>query len=173
MNYFAQFIVPVTGLKPGSHQFDFEIDDSFFEHFEYSEIRQGKIHLNLVVEKEENLLVFHFDFKGQVRVPCDRCYELFDQPIGGRDRLIIKFGSDFHEESEDVQVVPIGENHFDISPFVYEYIHLSLPVRRVHPEDDLGENRCEAEMIHRLEELATSSEPDPRWEVLSQLKKNR
>ena len=173
MNYYSQFIIPVTGLKPGSHQFDFEIDDSFFENFEYSEIRNGGIHLHLVIEKEENLLVFHFDFKGQVRVPCDRCYDLFDLPIEGKERLILKFGSDFHEESEEVQVVPIGENHFDISPFIYEFIHLSLPVRRVHPENEFGENICDAEIIRRLEDLSSSSGPDPRWEALAQLKKNR
>ncbi len=173
MKTYSQFIIPVTGLKPGSHQFDFEIDDSFFENFEYSEIRNGGIHLHLVIEKEENLLVFHFDFKGHVRVPCDRCYEPFDLPIGGKERLILKFGHDFHEESEEVQVVPIGENHFDISPFIYEYIHLSLPVRRVHPENELGENTCDAGIIERLENLATSSEPDPRWEVLLKLKKKQ
>jgi len=172
MNYLNQFIIPVTGLKPGSHQFDFEIDDSFFENFEYSEIKNARIYLHLVIEKEENLLVFHFDFTGHVTVPCDRCYEMFDLPIGGEDRLILKFGSDFHEESEEIQVVPYGENHFDISPFIYEYIHLSLPVRRIHPENEQRENTCDAETIRRLENLSTSSEPDPRWEALAQLKKN-
>jgi uncharacterized metal-binding protein YceD (DUF177 family) len=173
MNYFAQFIIPVTGLKPGPHQFDFEIDDSFFEHFEYSEIHNGKLALHLLIEKEETLLVFHFDFKGFVRVPCDRCFEPFELPLEGHERLILKFGSDAHEESEEVQVVPFGENHFDISPFIYEYIHLSLPVRRVHPDNELGEITCDAGIIRRLEDLSSSSEPDPRWEVLAQLKKNR
>ena len=70
-------------------------------------------------------------------------------------------------------MVPIGENHFDISPFIYEFIHLSLPVRRVHPENEFGENICDAEIIRRLEDLSTSSGPDPRWEALAQLKKNR
>ena len=173
MKTYSQFVIPVTGLKPGSHQFDFEIDDSFFENFEYSEIRNGGIHLHLVIEKEENLLVFHFDFKGHIRVLCDRCYEPFDLPIGGKERLILKFGHEFHEESEEVQVVPIGENHFDISPFIYEYIHLSLPVRRVHPENELGENTCDAGIIRWLEDLSTSSGPDPRWEVLLKLKKKQ
>ena len=173
MNYFAQFIIPVTGLKPGSHQFDFEIDDSFFEHFEYSEIQKGLIPLHLVIEKEDNLLVFLFDFKGRVRVPCDRCSEQFDLPVEGKDRLILKFGSDFHEESEEIQVVPIGENHFDLSPFIYEFIQLSLPVRKVHPDNESGESTCDPGVISRLEDLATSSEPDPRWEVLSRLKNEK
>jgi uncharacterized metal-binding protein YceD (DUF177 family) len=173
MNYTAQFIIPVTGLKPGSHPFDFEIDDSFFEHFEYSEIQSGLIRLHLVIEKEDNLLVFHFDFNGHVRVPCDRCYEPFDLPVEGKERLILKFGSDFHEESEEIQVVPIGENHFDISPFIYEYIHLILPVRRVHPENESGESTCDPGIISRLEDLSSSSGPDPRWEVLSRLKNEK
>jgi len=169
----TQFIIPVTGLKPGSHQFDFEIEDSFFEHFEYSVIRKGLIQLNLVIVKEENLLVFHFLFKGHVTVPCDRCAEPFDLEIGGKDELILKFGSDFHEESEDIQVIPAGDNHFDISPFIYEYISLSLPVRRVHPEDASGKSLCDDEIIRRLEESEPSPEPDPRWEILAQLKNNK
>jgi uncharacterized metal-binding protein YceD (DUF177 family) len=171
MNSLTQFIIPVTGLKPGSHQFDFEIDDSFFEHFEYSEIRKGRINLHLVIEKEDNLLDFHFNFNGKVRIPCDRCYEPFDLPIEGNEHLILKFGNDYHEESEEIQVIPIGQNHFDISPFIYEYIHLSLPVRRVHPDNESGESTCDAEIIHRLENLSSSSGPDPRWEALAALKK--
>jgi uncharacterized protein len=173
MNYFTQFIIPVTGMKPGSHKFDFEIDDSFFEHFEYSEIHNGLIHMHLLIEKEDNLLVLYFDFAGHVRVPCDRCYEPFDLELAGNDRLIIKFGSDFHEESEEIQVVPIGENHFDISPFIYEFIHLSLPVRRVHPDNELGEMTCDPEVINRLEDFSHSSEPDPRWDALAKLKNKR
>ena len=171
MNYFAQFIIPVTGLKPGSHQFDYEIDDSFFEHFEFSEIRTSLINLHLLIEKEDNLVVIHFNFKGRVTVPCDRCYELFDLPMEGKERLILKFGSDFHEESEEIQVVPIGENHFDVSPFIYEFILLSLPVRRVHPDNEQGESTCDPEVIRLLEEKQSSSEPDPRWEALAKLKK--
>ena len=172
MNYFAQFIIPVTGLKPGSHQFDFEIDDSFFEHFEYSEIRAALINLHLLIEKEDNLLVFHFDFKGRVNVPCDRCYEPFDLPVEGKERLILKFGSNFHEESEEIQVVPVGENHFDVSPFIYEFILLSMPVRRVHPDNEEGESTCDPEVIRLLEDNTPPSEPDPRWEALAKLKKN-
>lgn len=172
MDYLTQFIIPVTGLKPGSHQFDFIIDDSFFEHFEYSEIRNGHVDLHVAIEKEVNLLVFHFTFKGNVRVPCDRCYEPFDLPIEGNERLILKFGNDTHEESEEIQVVPVGENHFDISPLIYEYIHLSVPVRRVHPNNENGESTCDAETISRLEGLSATSGPDPRWEALGRLKKN-
>jgi uncharacterized metal-binding protein YceD (DUF177 family) len=58
-----------------------------------------------------------------------------------------------------------------MSPFLYEYIHLLLPIRRVHPEDDQGNSRCDPEIIRKLKELSESHMPDPRWEALNQLKK--
>jgi uncharacterized metal-binding protein YceD (DUF177 family) len=166
-----QFIIPVTGLKPGSHRYEFEIEDSFFEHFEYSEIKKGLIHVGLVIEKEETVLNFHFVIRGMVNVPCDRCYELFDLPVEAINFLIVKFGTEYTEESEDVQVVPVGENQFDIQPFIYEYIHLALPVRRVHPDDEQGNSTCDPDVIRRLEDVDSPSAPDPRWDALLQLKK--
>jgi len=98
--------------------------------------------------KRRNLLVFHFTFKGHLRVPCDRCAEPFDLPVEGNDRLILKFGTDYHEEDEEIQVVPVGENHFDISPFIYEFIQLSSLSERFIPIMKTGK----AHAILRLSE---------------------
>ena len=136
MNYLTQFIIPVTGLKPGSHQFDFKLMIRSLNILNIPRYGMDTLICTWPLKKKINLLVFHFTFKGNVRVPCDRCYEPFDLPIEGNERLILKFGNDIHEESEEIQVVPVGENHFDISPLIYEYIHLSVPVRRVHPNNE-------------------------------------
>ena len=170
MSYIDQFLIPVTGIKPDTYSFNFKIDKSFFQHFEYSEIKNGEIQVHLVMEKGEKLMQFHFSLTGYVRVPCDRCYEMMDQEISGEEDLIVKFGPDFHEESEVVQIIPEGQSRFDVSPFLYEYIHLLLPIRRVHPEDEEGKSECDPEIIRRLEVSPKSSEPDPRWEILNKLK---
>ena len=170
MSYFSQFLIPITGIKPGKYSFDFNIDESFFQHFEYSEIKSGEVQVHLEMEKEERLIQFHFSLAGFVRIPCDRCYEMMNQQIGGEEDLIVKFGNDFHEESDVVQVIPENENHFDVSSFLYEYVHLLLPIRRVHPEDENGNSECDPEVIKRLEALPEHSEPDPRWEILNKLK---
>lgn len=167
---FKQFLIPIEGIKPGTHSFDFKIDESFFQHFEYSEIKSGEVDVHLVMEKEDRLLQFHFSLNGFVRVPCDRCYEMMDQKITGEEVLIVKFGPDFHEESDVIQIIPEGESHFDISTFLYEYVHLLLPIRRVHPEDEEGNSECDPEIIRRLEASPKPSEPDPRWEILNKLK---
>jgi uncharacterized protein len=170
VSYFSQFLIPIAGIKADNYSFDFIIDESFFQHFEYSEIKSGEVKVHLVMEKEEKLIQFHFSLSGFVRVPCDRCYEPMDQEISGEEDLIVKFGPDFHEESEVVQVIPEGEHHFDVSPFLYEYVHLLLPIRRVHPEDENGNSKCDPEIIRRLEDSPQPSEPDPRWEILNKLK---
>jgi uncharacterized protein len=170
VDYIKQFVIPFGGLKPGTHQFDYEIDDLFFDHFEYSEIKHGRLSVRVSMEKEEKLLVFQFSIDGEVTVHCDRCYEPFEIRITGKETLIVKHGAGYYEENEDIQVIPEGETHFDISTFIYEYIHLLLPVRRVHPVDEEGNSLCDPDIIKRIDQQPSPPEPDPRWEVLKKLK---
>ena len=170
MDYLKQFVIQFGGLKSGLHQFSFEIEDLFFGKFEYSEIKKGNATVKIDFEREEKLLILNFFIDGKVEMHCDRCYELFLLPINGKERLIVKFGNDFHEENEEVQIIPEGETQIDIRSFVYEFIHLLIPFRRVHPEDENGNNLCDPEIIKRIDERESSYEPDPRWEVLKKLK---
>ena len=170
MDYLKQYVIQFGGLKPGVHQFSFLVDDLFFEHFEYSEIKKGSVSILLDLEREEKMLVLHFAIDGFVEVFCDRCYSPFLQPIKGKETLIVKFGKDYHEENEEVQIIPEGETHVDIGPFLYEYVHLLLPFRKVHPDDENGNSLCDPEVINRIDEKEISTEPDPRWDLLKKLK---
>lgn len=170
MDWFKQFVIQFGGLKADQHHFDFEIDDTFFEHFEYSEIKEGTIHVHLELLKEEKVLAFTFSFDGKVTLPCDRCFEPVDLKINGTEHLVVKFGDGYYEENDELQIIPEGVTQFDISPFLYEYIHLLLPVRRVHPEDENGNSLCNPEVIKMLEQSSSATEPDPRWEALNKLK---
>jgi uncharacterized protein len=170
MDYLKQFVIQFGGLKSGLHQFSFTVEDLFFGQFEYSEIKKGNVNVKIDFEREEKILILNFLIDGKVEMHCDRCYEPFLLPISGKERLIVKFGNDFHEENEEVQIIPEGETQIDISSFIYEFIHLLIPFRRVHPEDENGNSLCDPEIIKRIDERESSSEPDPRWEVLKKLK---
>jgi len=172
VDWFKQFVIQFGGLKADQHHFDFELDDTFFDHFEYSEIKNGAISVHLELDKEEKVLTFRFFFDGMVTMPCDRCFEPVDLKISGPELLIVKFGDGYYEQNEELQIIPEGVNQIDISPFLYEYCHLLLPIRRVHPEDEKGNSLCDPEIIKMLEQSSLSGEPDPRWEVLNKLKNN-
>ena len=165
-----EFLIPVSGLALGSHSYQFEINDDFFAEREYSEIQQGRVMVKLDIERQETMLVMHFDLKGCVRVPCDRCADEFDQPIESRQEFFIKLGTENAEESDDVAVVPAEQADYDISSLVYEYIILAVPMHRVHPE-----GQCNPEVMAMLEaqenmEESREEEIDPRWAALKNVR---
>jgi len=171
LNNRDQYQIAFSGLKPGTHVFDFMIGKLFFDKVEDNEIHDGTVTVTVTMAKEERMMDLHFSIAGTVKVSCDRCNELMDVPVEGTERLIVKLGDHYYEESEDVQVIPDTAYQFDLSPFIYEYIHLLLPIRRVHPEEGEGNNRCDPEMLKKLNELNRQHATDPRWEALGQLKK--
>ena len=112
------------------------------------------------------MLIFNFSIDGLVELPCDRCLAPMELKIGGKERLIVKFGQEWEEETEEVIIMPETDSRIDISVFIYEYIMLMLPYKRVHPED---ENLCDESMMEKLEQH-TFEGPDPRWDALKELK---
>ena len=172
MGYLKQFVVPFSGLKVGNYTFTFEIDDRFFEHFEYSEISQGRIHVDVVLERQPRMMVFSFLIAGHVFIPCDRCGEMFSQPVDGEETLIVKYGPEHEEESEDILVIKEDEHELDLSQYIYEYIHLLLPMRKVHGTDENGNSLCNPDITSRITYQEDQPEDDPRWDVLKKLKDN-
>jgi uncharacterized metal-binding protein YceD (DUF177 family) len=171
MGYLKQFVIPFSGLKAGNYTFTFEIDDRFFEHFEYSEVTHGRIHVDVVLERQPRMMVFNFLFAGHIFIPCDRCGDTYSQPLDGEEKLIVKFGPVHEEESEDILVITEDEHELDLSQYIYEYIHLLLPLRKVHGTDEQGNSLCDPDVINRISE---KEEPpvDPRWDALRKIKDN-
>ena len=167
------YILPIAGLSIGYHDFEFEIDDKFFDNFEFSEVKKGNVKVNLNVEKHERESILTFNFGGSVFIPCDRCNDEFEQPIENEVVIYLKYGHEYEEESDDVIVIPSEEGEFDISSLIYEYIILSLPIHRVH--EDVSE--CNQEIINYLEnaanQVAENDDIDPRWKCLEELKERK
>ena len=145
----------------------------FFDQVEDTEIRDGKVSVTVTMAKEERMMDLHFVITGTVKVSCDRCNELMDVAVNGNERLIVKYGDRYYEESEDVQIIPETAHQFDLSPFIYEYIHLLVPIRRVHLENAAGKSQCDPVILQKLKELSEHHAKDPRWETLNQLKKKK
>ena len=170
VNRLKEYNIQFVGLEPGNHIFEFEVNDSFFEHFEYSLIQHGEVHVKVDLEKSERMMIFTINLEGNVKVPCDRCTHDVSLPVSDTQQLIVKLGAEYGEESEDVVIIPETEYKFDLSTYIYEFIHLSLPARLLHPDDENGNSTCDPEMLQILEKLAPTESVDPRWEALKNLK---
>ena len=175
-----EFIIPFVGLNPGEHHYDFHIGNEFFEGLEYSEIQKGDIDVKLMLNKQSTMLIFNFELKGKVDVLCDRCGDELHLPIESQQQLIVKLHAENFEDNDEIISLPANEYEFDVSHYIYEYIILSLPSRRIHGEAEGDESECDPEVISKLEEVAAGEQPetkkdeddiDPRWAALKELKK--
>jgi len=51
------FDIPFSGLKLGTHQFDFDIADSFFTLFNNSEVKKGALKVSVNLNKKPHCLI--------------------------------------------------------------------------------------------------------------------
>ena len=170
-----QFVIPFKGLSSGKHDFVFDIDDKFFDAFTESEINKGKVHVEVHLIKSGTMLELIFSLEGSVYVMCDRCLDDFDLSISYNTNLFVKFGETTEEQTDEIIVLSHNEFEIDLSQYIYEYIHLSLPYRRLHPDDENGISTCNKDMIKKLEEYLMDEKaktPDPRWNDLNNLLNN-
>jgi uncharacterized metal-binding protein YceD (DUF177 family) len=178
-----EFLIPFVGLKLGKHQFEYQINKAFFEHFEYDEFESADIKVNIVLDKKSTMLEVNFKHKGTIHVPCDLTNEEFDLPIKGNLKLIVRFGEEYNDDNEELLILPFGEHQIDVSQFIYEMIVLSIPLKKVHPGVKAG--TLESDVLARLsnnkdkEQIGNidvqdhievkEENTDPRWDTLKKL----
>jgi uncharacterized metal-binding protein YceD (DUF177 family) len=168
------FAIPISGLKDGRHSYDFEINKAFFDKFEESEIEEGSLTAVVEADKHSTHIDLSVRIEGNVNISCDRCLELFRQPVSCENRLLIKFGRVSDDSDPDIVTIPADENEFDLRQYFYECIILALPIQRVHPADKSGKSACDPEMLKKLKEHIADDEKinDPRWDELKKLMNN-
>jgi len=168
------YTIPLSGLKEGRHTIDFEIDKEFFEQIEESEVKEGSLIANVVMDKRSSHLDLAISVTGKVRICCDRCLEMFFYPLHCENRLLVKFGKTVEDIDPDILSLPVGENELDLTQHFYEFIMLALPIKRVHPKDINGNSTCDPEMLKKLDELIIDEDKDidPRWDELKKLMNN-
>ena len=169
--------IQFSGLKPGVYHYDFALDDSFFSTYKNEKILGGKVVFDVKMEKKERLIMFFFDYSGEVRTTCDRCLDELTMPIAGSESLCVKFSDTEQSDDEDVVFLPEKAHSIDLAQWMYEYVAVAMPIQCVHPDDAEGNPTCDPEMMQYLTEDATPDNPeeeretDPRWDVLKTLKK--
>ena len=165
-----QFDIQFSGLGLGTHTFEYDLDNQYFESFEYSDMRSGEVKVRLDLDRQERMMVLEFSFEGLVEVMCDRCADYYHQKVSGNEKLIIKVVAEPEEDTEDIVYISESQYMINVSHYIYEFIELSLPMRRIHPET--GDEICNQETLEKLEQIRITEEIDPRWEALKNMNSN-
>lgn len=173
------YVIQLKDLPLGVQEYNFQLEDSFFERIEAPEVQRGSVAVNVSLKKSSQSCEFTFKTDGYVYVPCDRCLEDMKQEIESEDQLVVKFGDSFEEVDDKLVVIPEYPGEIDLSWYMYEFIALAIPIQHVHPEGE-----CSEEMMSRLnnylieerseddsedDQDETQKEIDPRWEGLRKL----
>ncbi len=165
------YTIPLNGLKEGHHTFRFEVDNEYFENFDESEIKEGSLSVVAELEKRSSLLELEVTISGYVKICCDRCLDMFAFPLECTNSIIVKNGTGHDESDPDLIILSMNEKELDLKQYIYEFIYLALPIRRVHPPGSDGKSTCDPEMIRKLQEHIVEEEriKDPAWDELKKL----
>ena len=172
------FILPLSGLKLGMHEYHLKVKDDFFDTFEMSLIKKGTFDVHLFLDICERMIIATFSINGTTPTECDRCAEEFNLPIKVDEVLNIKYTSVETEDDAEVVYLLHGTPELDLSTYIYEYIVLSIPFVKYH--EHAGEE-CSEEILDLLDYQEDASEDkgdddeekgSSPWDALNDLKLN-
>ena len=116
-------IIPLNGWTEGRKEFQVSVGKEFFEAFDNSEILDANVRIDISVEKSLRVTDVDLELSGTLTVPCDRCLE----------DLVIPVETSF-EESYTPET-----DELDLRQDVYDFVCISLPLQRVHPEGECNQ----------------------------------
>ena len=148
-------------MRADTARYDFLLDNLFFSHIDAPEVQKGKVNVVLNIKKTPRAFEFSFETDGVVWVPCDRCLDEMELPISTSDKLMVKFGSEFAEEGDNLIVIPEDEGEINVAWFIYEFIALSVPMKHVH-----GPGKCNKSMSSKLSKHLRTTPDDDSDEAL-------
>lgn len=166
-----RFKIDLKALTQDVTPLEWELDDDFFRSLEDAQVQGGSLHVSGTIRKSVGFYELALHSAGTVRIPCDRCLDLMDQPVEADLRMVVKLGAEYTED-DDLVVVAETDPVLSTAWFIYESIALAIPIQHVH---QLG--GCNDAMMRVLQEHsaarssdADANETDPRWDALKGLK---
>jgi uncharacterized metal-binding protein YceD (DUF177 family) len=179
-----KYDIDIFKLSDKQHVYTFESGDSFFELFEHSLLHKGQLHTQLVLDKSPTMLQLHFHIAGSVELTCDRTLEPFDYPLEIDRQLILKFGEENKELTDEIEIITRDTQRINVAQYIFEFIGLSLPMKKLHPR--LANEKMEVETEESVLVYSSAapgdteaspsnaededSSIDPRWQALKKLK---
>lgn len=174
MKELKKYRVDIAGLQNKRYEYDFEVGNAFFEHFEKSLVKKANLKVEAILEKSETMILIDFRIRGFVNLVCDRSLEEFDHPTEVQERFIFKFGEGDIERDDNLVFIPTNAQSIDLSEYIYEVVSLSIPMKKIHPlyrEGDEDSEQNKFIYTSSTENDKDTEEPDPRWSILNDLKK--
>lgn len=180
MKELREFNIDIFRLNNGIYNYEFEINEKFFDFFNFGLIENGEAKAYIEMNKSETLINMKIKVIGSVELICDRSLEKFDFPINTDNKILFKFGDRDEDVSDEIVVIERNTQRLNLAQHIYDFINLAIPMKKIHPrfqEEEDEESEEEAKLIYSSQEIEEEFEDkkeeiDPRWNILKNLKNN-
>lgn len=172
------FEIAFVGLKPGIHEYNYSIDDKFFEAFQQQDFRNCKANIKLSLDRKNSFMLLKFEIGGSLELTCDRCNNNLPFELWDEFNITVKMVEEpelmnDQEDDPDVYYISKGESHFDVANWIYEFINLSIPMQKACEYEDMSGpycNKAAMEMLKKMEPEEKEEKANPIWKGLEKFK---
>lgn len=178
MNRRREFEIAFVGLKPGVHEYNYSIDDKFFEAFQQQDFRHCKANVKLLLDKKSSFMLLKFEIGGTLEVTCDRCNNNLPWELWDEFNITVKMVEDpevmnEQEEDPDMYYIGQGESHIDVANWIYEFIILTIPMQKTCTYEKMDGPHCNTtalDMLKKMEPEENQPKENPIWKGLEKFK---
>ena len=177
MSHRREYEIAFVGLKPGIHEFSYEIADKFFEPFQQQDFHNCNANVKLTLDKQSSFLLLKFEVGGKLDVICDRCNSNLPLELWEEFNIIVKMTDEpeqmnKEDDDPDVYYISRGESHLDVANWIYEFINLSIPMHKVCGYEKMNGPYCNKAAMDILKKLDIKEEKaaNPIWKDLEKFK---
>ncbi|HPH90686.1 MAG TPA: DUF177 domain-containing protein [Ferruginibacter sp.] len=174
------FEIPFVGLKPGIHEFEYEVDDKFFAEKSTGEFTNCSANIKLTLDKKTGFMLLRFEIGGKADVVCDRCSNTIGKDLWDEFNMVVKMvenPEEMNEKEDDPDIFYISrtESHLHLNDWIYEFVSLSVPMQKTCSEEEFGGPKCNKEVLEKLKAMGNDMEAGANanslWKGLEQFKK--
>jgi uncharacterized metal-binding protein YceD (DUF177 family) len=179
MAHRRDFEIAFVGLKPGVHEYNYEITDKFFVAYQQQDFHNCKAKVKLLLDKKNGFMLLKFEIGGSLEFTCDRCNNNLPFELWDEFRITVKMVEDsglMNDQEEDPDVYYIGrtESHIDVADWIYEFINLSIPMQKVCNYEKMDGPYCNPAALDVLKKMEPEDKKkagdNPIWKGLEKFK---
>lgn len=147
--------IHISGLKPGRYDYEFPVGKELFLEYGNAYIFDADLVAYVAMEKGGGWMNVSCHTKGTVTVECDRCLEDLVIPMDFTADLAVKRAKigEREEADDELMIIDPSDGEVDLKQFIYDYICLNLPLKKVHEEGG-----CNPEVLKKLNEMRADEE---------------
>ncbi|MDE6526829.1 MAG: DUF177 domain-containing protein, partial [Muribaculaceae bacterium] len=145
MGKFTAYNLPLKSLGVGTHSFEYHLDKQFFVNMESADVHDADLTVSLTVSYNGDFYDLSFKVAGEVVLICDRCLDDLHFPIDADYHIVVKYGDDYNDDSDEVLEIPESDANLNVAYMIYDTVVLAIPIKHVHP---LG--KCNRQMSAML-----------------------